>query len=99
MGKGKGQIEIELKCCIGRGRVPSNGGTSSPFAGDSGFPTLQVLEQGRVKDEYAGDRSLQSIVAFALDHAKSAPEPKVKKAKEPAKKAKAPPKKRAVRKT
>lgn len=34
-----------------------------------GFPTIQVLENGKVKDEYVGDRSAESIVQFAKSHA------------------------------
>lgn len=33
-----------------------------------GFPTLQIIQNGRVKDEYTGDRTLESIVSFARSH-------------------------------
>lgn len=33
-----------------------------------GFPTLQIIQKGRVKDEYTGDRTLESIVTFARTH-------------------------------
>lgn len=35
-----------------------------------GFPTIQMIEHGKVKQEYYGDRSLGSIVDFATAHAK-----------------------------
>jgi len=35
----------------------------------SGFPTIQVIQNGRVKAEYAGDRSVESILAFARPYA------------------------------
>jgi thiol-disulfide isomerase/thioredoxin len=35
-----------------------------------GFPTIQVLEKGKVKSEYVGDRTAQSIVEFAMSHVK-----------------------------
>lgn len=38
-----------------------------------GFPTIQVVEKGKVKTEYSGDRSAQSIIDFALAHAKKVP--------------------------
>jgi thioredoxin-like negative regulator of GroEL len=38
-----------------------------------GFPTIQVVQKGRVRDEYNGDRSTDSIVAFA--RAFATPEP------------------------
>lgn len=37
------------------------------------FPTIQVIRNGSVKDAYSGDRSKESIVKFALAHAKKAP--------------------------
>ena len=49
-----------------------------------GFPTIQMLQNGRVKDEYSGDRSTQSIVDFALSYAvkpKPTPAPKSAPAK------------------
>jgi thiol-disulfide isomerase/thioredoxin len=33
-----------------------------------GFPTIQMIEHGKVKQEYFGDRSMNSIVDFALSH-------------------------------
>lgn len=53
-----------------------------------GFPTIQVLHRGKVKQEYFGDRSLTSITDFAMQHVKTA-EPKkkstsAKKTKKPA---------------
>lgn len=33
-----------------------------------GFPTIHVIEKGKVTDEYNGDRSLDSIVSFAKSH-------------------------------
>lgn len=35
-----------------------------------GFPTIQMIESGKVKQEYYGDRTLGSIVDFAMSHAK-----------------------------
>lgn len=34
-----------------------------------GFPTIQVLQKGKVKTEYQGDRNLNSLLQFALGHA------------------------------
>lgn len=44
-----------------------------------GFPTIQILEKGKVKTEYQGDRRLDSLLAFAKSHAKvvAAPAKKV----------------------
>lgn len=36
-----------------------------------GFPTIQMIEHSKVKQEYFGDRSLNSIVDFAMAHAKT----------------------------
>lgn len=36
-----------------------------------GFPTIQMIEHGKVKQEYFGDRSMNSIVDFAMTHSKS----------------------------
>lgn len=58
-----------------------------------GFPTIQVLEKGKVKTEYQGDRRLDSLLAFAKSHAKVTAAPK-KPAAAPAKKPA--PKKRKV---
>jgi thioredoxin-like negative regulator of GroEL len=55
-----------------------------------GFPTIQIIQKGRVRDEYAGDRTPESIVEFARSF--SAPPPKPKKAET------APPKAKAVSK-
>lgn len=41
-----------------------------------GFPTIQVLEKGKVKSEYQGDRRLDSLLAFAKSHAKNVATPK-----------------------
>lgn len=57
-----------------------------------GFPTIQVLENGKVKQEYFGDRSLASITEFATGYAI---EPKAEKVAKPKPKTK----KVAVRKT
>lgn len=35
-----------------------------------GFPTIQMIENGKVKQEYFGDRSMNSIIDFATSHAK-----------------------------
>jgi thioredoxin-like negative regulator of GroEL len=35
-----------------------------------GFPTIQMIEHGKVKQEYFGDRSMDSIIDFASSHAK-----------------------------
>lgn len=51
-----------------------------------GFPTIQLLDHGKVKQEYFGDRSLSSITEFALKHVKSNKDAKKKapkKAKKP----------------
>lgn len=54
-----------------------------------GFPTIQMLDHGKVKQEYFGDRSMSSIAEFAMQHVK--PKPKAKP--------KTKPKPRAVRNT
>lgn len=41
--------------------------------GISGFPTIQILNKGKLKAEYAGDRSAASIVEFAEAHAAKKP--------------------------
>ena len=35
-----------------------------------GFPTIQLIENKKVKEEYFGDRSYTSILDFAMKHAK-----------------------------
>ena len=35
-----------------------------------GFPTIQMIENGKVKQEYFGDRSMDSIVDFATSNSK-----------------------------
>ena len=44
-----------------------------------GFPTIQCIEKQKVKEEYFGDRSEESIVDFALSHAKPTKPVAVKK--------------------
>lgn len=41
-----------------------------------GFPSLQIIQNKKISDEYAGDRSADSIVSFAL---KTVPTKKVAK--------------------
>lgn len=60
-----------------------------------GFPTIQVIQKGRVKDEYAGDRSCDSIVAYAKTFSTKPP---VKSASTPASTKKTPAKSAAKRK-
>lgn len=36
-----------------------------------GFPTIQLIQNGKVKDEYFGDRSADSIIDFARNFVKS----------------------------
>lgn len=35
-----------------------------------GFPTIQMIENKKIKEEYFGDRSYNSILDFAMKHAK-----------------------------
>lgn len=44
----------------------------------SGFPTIQIIKNNKVIDEYRGDRSHDSIVQFALSHVHTPPVPPTK---------------------
>jgi len=51
--------------------------------GISGFPTIHILNQGSVVDEYNGDRSEESIVEFVVNYTRNNPinNPELNKAK------------------
>lgn len=61
-----------------------------------GFPTLQIIENKKVKNEYFGDRSFESILDFGMANAKKEVKAAPKKSAPAPKKKAAPKKKNSV---
>lgn len=91
----KKKLELQNGIMVGEVEYSNMRALPAGLQNIRGFPTIQVLEKGKVKSEYQGDRRLDSLLDYAMTYSKVASKTPVKPAA--AKKPVASPKKPAVK--
>lgn len=66
----KKKLEVQNGIVVGEVEYSNMSALPASLQNIRGFPTIQVLEKGKVKTEYQGDRRLDSLLEFALNHSK-----------------------------
>lgn len=68
----KKKLETQSGIIVGEVEYANMSALPASLQNIRGFPTIQVLEKGKVKSEYQGDRRLDSLMDFAISHSKKA---------------------------
>lgn len=62
----KKKLEVQNGILVGEVEYSNMQALPASLQNIRGFPTIQVLQKGRVKTEYQGDRQLDSLFQFAM---------------------------------
>lgn len=73
----KKKLELQNGILVGEVEYSNMQALPAGLQNIRGFPTIQVLEKGKVKSEYQGDRRLDALLDFAMSHVR-APKPAAK---------------------
>lgn len=97
----KKKLELQHGIMVGEVEYSNMKALPTGLQNIRGFPTIQVLENGKVKSEYQGDRRLDSLLDYALTYSrvmsKTPAKPAAAKKKPVVKKVVASPKKATVK--
>lgn len=65
----KKKLELQREILVGEVEYSNIQSLPANLRNIRGFPTIQIVQNGKVKTEYQGDRHLDSLLQFAMHHA------------------------------